>query len=72
NEKAIVNYACLAGEDFAEFSRRVPSAFYFVGTGNQEQEADYPHHHPRFNIDEDSLPIGVEMHLRTVWAFLNR
>lgn len=71
-EDGIVAHACMAGEDFAEFTRRVPSAFYFVGTGNKAKGTDYPHHHPRFNIDEDTLAIGVEMHMRTVLEYLNR
>ncbi|MHB1407441.1 MAG: M20 metallopeptidase family protein [Desulfitobacteriaceae bacterium] len=71
DEKLIVPYRSLAGEDFAEFTRRVPSVFYFVGIGNKEKETDYPHHHPRFNLDEDALAIGVEMHVRTALAYLN-
>lgn len=60
----------MAGEDFSEFAMRVPSAFYFVGSGNQDRGTDYPHHHPQFDIDEDSLPVGVEMHVRTALKFL--
>ncbi|HBW34189.1 M20 family metallopeptidase [Desulfosporosinus sp. BICA1-9] len=69
-EDNIVEYRCMAGEDFAEFTHRVPSAFYFVGTGNVEKNSQYPHHHPMFNIDEDTLKIGVEMHVRSVLNFL--
>ncbi len=60
----------MAGEDFSEFAMRVPSAFYFIGSGNREKGTDYPHHHPRFDIDEDSLSIGVKMHVRTALEFL--
>ncbi len=66
----LVEYRCMAGEDFAEFSHRVPSAFYFVGTGNSAKNTLYPHHHPMFNIDEDTLSYGVEMHVRSVFGFL--
>jgi len=59
----------MVGEDFAEFARRVPSVFYFVGTGNKEKGTDHPHHSPLFNIDEDSLPLGVECHLRNTFKF---
>jgi len=61
----------MVGEDFAEFALKAPSAFYFVGTGNQEKGTDYPHHNPRFNIDEDALRIGVEMHVRTALEYFN-
>ena len=58
------NISVMLGEDFAEFSKRVPSTFYFVGVADKEKGTEYPHHHPKFNIDEDALSIGVEMHVR--------
>ncbi|MFX1517821.1 MAG: M20 family metallopeptidase [Promethearchaeota archaeon] len=61
----------MVGEDYAEFARRVPSAFYFIGTRNDELGANYPHHHPRFQIDEESLSLGVEMHVKTALEYLN-
>lgn len=61
----------MLGEDFAEFSTRVPGVFYFVGVGNKGKGTDFPHHHPQFNIDEDALPIGVEMHIRGALGYLN-
>jgi amidohydrolase len=70
DDSNIVPYLCLAGEDFAEFTQIVPSAFYFVGTGNKVKGTDYPHHHPMFNIDENTLKTGVEMHVRSVLNFL--
>lgn len=72
NEKCIINYSCMCGEDFADFSHRVPSAFYFLGIGDREKGTDYPHHHPCFNIDEDILSYGVEMHVRAAIAYLNK
>ena len=68
---SVVPYVCMAGEDFSEFGVRVPSVLSFVGAGNGEKGTNYPHHHPKFNIDEDVLTIGVEMHVRTVMRFLN-
>ncbi|MFO8059742.1 MAG: amidohydrolase [Bacillota bacterium] len=62
----------MVGEDFSEFALRVPSAFYFVGSGNRDRGTDYPHHHPRFDIDEDSLPVGVQMHVAAALEFFRR
>lgn len=62
----------MAGEDFAEFSQRVPSVFYFIGNGNEEKESTYPHHHPLFKLDEDTLKYGVEMHVRTALDYLKK
>ncbi|WFA09999.1 amidohydrolase [Tissierella sp. Yu-01] len=66
-----VDYRSMAGEDFAEFSQRVPSTLYFIGNGNEEKGTTYPHHHPMFNLDEDTLKYGVEIHVRSALGFLN-
>jgi amidohydrolase len=36
----------------------------FVGSGNAEKGITYPQHHAKFDIDEDALPIGMEIMLR--------
>ena len=66
----IVPFVTMVGEDFCEFANRVPSAFYFIGAGNKDKGADYPHHHARFNIDEAALSVGLEMHVRSALAYL--
>lgn len=35
------------------------------GVGNGDKGAVYPHHHPRFDIDEDALSVGLEALLAT-------
>ncbi|RMF74224.1 MAG: amidohydrolase [Planctomycetota bacterium] len=50
------------GEDFAYYCRVVPGAFVFLGGRNETKDCIYPHHHPRFNIDEDALPQGSALH----------
>ncbi|MCP3740785.1 amidohydrolase [Rossellomorea sp. BNER] len=57
--------ALMSGEDFSAFSDTVPSCFIFVGAGNQNKGIIYPHHHPRFSIDEDALEMGVELFAQT-------
>ena len=46
-------------EDFSEFMVDLPGCYFFVGSANGGRGLDYPHHHPRFNIDEQSLTIGA-------------
>ena len=67
----VVPLVSLAGEDFSEFASRVPGVFYFLGTGNPDKGTDFPHHHPRFNIDEDVLRIGVELHVKLAFEFFS-
>jgi amidohydrolase len=67
----IGSFIALIGEDFSEFAARVPSAFYFIGAGNRAKNAIFPHHHPKFNIDEDALALGVEMHVKGAMKFFS-
>lgn len=50
-----------ASDDMACFLNAVPGCYFVVGAQNTSKGASYPHHHPRFNIDEDAFPIGVEV-----------
>ena len=47
----------MAGEDFSAYQQVAPVCFFFVGAG---RDGAFPHHHPRFMIDEDALTVGVE------------
>ncbi|MET3287716.1 UNVERIFIED_CONTAM: amidohydrolase [Brevibacillus sp. OAP136] len=51
----------MGGEDFSYYLQEVPGAFVFIGAGNPEKGAAYPHHHPRFDIDERSMVISAEV-----------
>lgn len=51
----------MGGEDFSYYLQKVPGAFVFIGAGNPDKGANYPHHHPRFDIDEASMVISAEV-----------
>ena len=57
----VVEQPWMASEDVGLFMQRNPSAYLLVGSANHQRELDYPHHHPRFDIDEDVLPLSVGM-----------
>lgn len=57
-------------DDMACFLDAVPGCYFIVGANNPAKGADYPHHHPRFNIDEDALPVAVEVLSRAALDFL--
>ena len=61
-----------ASDDMAYFLNAAPGCYFLVGAHNQEKGAAYPHHHPRFNIDEDALPVGVEVLTRAALEFLGQ
>jgi amidohydrolase len=49
----------LGAEDMSMVLQEIPGCYFFVGGRNEAIDAVYPHHHPRFNIDEQSLFIGT-------------
>ncbi|WP_456444240.1 M20 metallopeptidase family protein [Thermococcus sp.] len=59
----------MGAEDFAYYLQRVPGAFLALGIRNEEKGIIYPHHHPRFDIDEDVLHLGTAMEVALAFEF---
>ena len=49
----------MTAEDFSYFADSVPSCFYRLGTGNKNKGITHGLHTSKFNIDEESLKIGM-------------
>ncbi|HYP60599.1 MAG TPA: amidohydrolase [Thermomicrobiales bacterium] len=60
----------MGAEDFSYFLEQKPGCFYFVGSANEERGLNWGHHHPRFDIDEESMANGMEVMVRTVLRYL--
>jgi len=58
------------GEDFSFYSKYAPSTFAFVGCKNIKKLEYHPHHHSKFNIDEDSLEIAAGLYAQFAINFL--
>ena len=61
----------MGAEDMSEFLNRVPGCFFFLGSANPDKGPVYPHHNPRFDIDESILPDGVAILAGAAWRYLN-
>jgi amidohydrolase len=57
----------MGGEDFSAYQLTVPGCFFVVGGGGAEA---FPHHHPRFKVDEAAIPVAVEVFVRTALTYL--
>ena len=68
-DKNIVDFVSTASEDFSEFSHYVPSVFYFLGCGHKEIKNRVSHHNCYFNIDEEVLPVGIEIQVHSALNF---
>jgi len=59
----------MGGEDFANYLKAVKGAFFRLGSCNEEKATCYSQHHPRFDIDEDSLIIGAKIFAEILKVF---
>ncbi len=69
-EKIVTMEKVMGGEDFAYLNETVPGIMVFLGIRNDEKGIIYPHHHEKFNIDEDSLPIGAILYAQFALDYL--
>ncbi|WP_275119763.1 M20 family metallopeptidase [Alkalihalobacterium chitinilyticum] len=60
----------MGGEDFAYYLQEVPGTFFFTGAGNEAEGIVYPHHHPKFNLDEKSMLIAAKVLTKAVIAYM--
>jgi amidohydrolase len=61
----------MGSEDMAFLMRDVPGCFIFVGSNNEYKGLVYGHHHPKFDIDEESLLNGVTLITASAVKILN-
>lgn len=67
-EKIVDIEPILGSEDFAYYSVEIPASYTFIGIGDPAHP--YGHHHPKFDIDEDMLPVGVELFINSLIDYL--
>lgn len=60
-----------ASEDFSYYALERPSCFFFVGA-HIPNTPIYPHHNPKFMIDEDCLLIAAKSMASAVLYYLNQ
>jgi amidohydrolase len=70
-EKKVFEMNPLMGsEDFSYYLQKVPGSFVYFGMKKKEKGIAYPHHHPRFDIDEEMLPIGTALNVAVALEYL--
>ena len=48
----------MGGEDFAYYLQHVKGTFFFTGAMPENENARFPHHHPKFDINEKAMLIA--------------
>ncbi|MCI0803238.1 MAG: amidohydrolase [Chloroflexi bacterium] len=63
------------GDDMAEFNNRVPGTYFLLGAAHDDAtvaaRSIEGHHNARFDWNEDCLPIGTEIFVRSAIDFLS-
>jgi amidohydrolase len=57
-------------EDFWFFAEKAPGCYLNIGCLNEEKGIKYDNHHPKFDLDEACLAIGMSVEVRTVVEYL--
>jgi amidohydrolase len=60
----------MGAEDFSYYLEKVPGVFIILGIRNEGKGIIYPHHHPKFNVDEDILWRGTALHALLTYNYL--
>ncbi len=60
----------MASEDFSYYVQKVPGVYFFTGSSTEDPNTQFPHHHPRFNIDERVMKNSAKAFLSIVDYYL--
>ena len=61
--------AALGGEDYSFYCEKVPCAFFWLGVQTPGKDF-YPIHNGGFDPDENAIPIGIEIAVKSALKFL--
>ncbi|MBL8119606.1 MAG: amidohydrolase [Anaerolineae bacterium] len=57
----ILGERTMGAEDVGLFMDDIPGAYFFLGAAVPDRQTYYGHHHPRFDFDENALPLGAAL-----------
>jgi amidohydrolase len=62
----------MGAEDFSYFARVIPGFYYFLGVRNEAKGITAMLHTPEFDVDEESLVVGVKVMTGVLLDYLQR
>ena len=62
----------MPAEDFSEFQQVVPGFYYFLGVANRERGITAGWHTAEYDVDEESLVVGVKVMSNVLLDYLER
>ncbi|SDX10399.1 M20 family metallopeptidase [Paenibacillus sp. PDC88] len=68
-ERVRVTPKLMPAEDFAYYLQEIPGCFMFVGAGSDNTGAIYPHHHPKFDFDEQAMLDAMQLFIQMTKSY---
>jgi amidohydrolase len=72
NSNVIAPKPFMPAEDFSYYQKVVPGFFYFLGVGNKAKGITAGWHTAEFDVDEESLVVGVKVMANVLLDYLER
>ncbi|HEX8069754.1 MAG TPA: amidohydrolase [Pyrinomonadaceae bacterium] len=72
DQNAVALRPFMPAEDFSHYQKVVPGFYYFLGVGNKARGITAGWHTPDFDIDEDSLVVGVKVMSNVLLDYLDK
>ncbi len=70
--KTVQQPPIMGSEDFSFYQKEIPGLFWFLGVRNEAKGITAAHHTATFDIDEDSLVLGVRVAANQLLDYLAR
>lgn len=67
----IATQPSMGGENFGHFAKKAPGCFFNLGIVDGKKSTSYALHNPKFNIDENALPLGTAVLAQACFDFLD-
>lgn len=62
----------MGGEDYSYYLQEVKGTYFFTGAQPEGVEDPYPHHHPKFDIDEKSFIVAAKILAKSTMEYLSK
>ena len=72
DQNALALRPFMPSEDFSYYQKVVPGFYYFLGVGNRARGINAGWHTPEFDVDEESLVVGVKVMSNVLLDYLER
>lgn len=62
----------MGGEDYSYYLQEVKGTYFFTGAQPEGVEVPYPHHHPKFDIDERSFIVAAKILAKSTMEYMSK